>query len=101
MVKYASTDLQRGFVTKVISLTSIPLPRRSSLLKLLYYPCGSVAWHLVKFGCLLGAVTAVNLSQGLYRRRGNGRGSRCSSSSRWSFLCGPAQMQSRSGHVLG
>lgn len=69
MVKYASTDLQRGFLTKVILAHFDFFAPQVFLVEVII----SVALLLgiwSRFGSLLGAAMAINLSQGLYRSPG-------------------------------
>jgi uncharacterized membrane protein YphA (DoxX/SURF4 family) len=69
MVKYASTDLQRGFVSKVILGHFGFFAPQVFLVEVII----SVALLLglwSRFGSLLGAAMAINLSQGLYRSPG-------------------------------
>jgi uncharacterized membrane protein YphA (DoxX/SURF4 family) len=69
MVKYAATDLQRGFVTKVILAHFDFFAPQVFLVEVII----SVALLLgiwSRFGSVLGAAMAVNLSQGLYRSPG-------------------------------
>ena len=82
MVKYASTDLQRDFVTKIILAHFDFFAPQVFLVEVII----SVALLLgiwSRFGSLLGASMAINLSQGLYRSPGEWPWSTCSLLSSW------------------
>jgi uncharacterized membrane protein YphA (DoxX/SURF4 family) len=69
MVKYASTDLQRAFVSKVVLADfSFFAPQVFAVEVLISVTLLLGVWS--RFGSLLGAAMAINLSQGLYRSPG-------------------------------
>jgi uncharacterized membrane protein YphA (DoxX/SURF4 family) len=69
MVKYASTDLQRAFVSKVVlAHFGFFAPQVFAVEVLISVALLLGVWS--RFGSLLGAAMAINLSQGLYRSPG-------------------------------
>jgi uncharacterized membrane protein YphA (DoxX/SURF4 family) len=69
MVKYASTDLQRAFVSNVV-LGHFSLFAPQVFLVEVIISVSLLLGFWSRFGSLLGAAMAINLSQGLYRSPG-------------------------------